>query len=170
MFICTENKFSDFVVLNSSLDKLQKPNTVVHLFKGTIKNNTPNIYKSVTLTAELIFVLENGKELSCKDISYTRSLLGGSIPEFRSDWKPNEEWTIGKIETCSFDVEYFDYPVKEVYTQYYMKLEDQINNSEKEIMVSQRDVTEKWLRAKKKATSNIVDCSDYEINKYISKF
>lgn len=170
MFICTENKFSDFVVLSSSLDKMQKPRTVTHMFKGILKNNTSNIYKSVTLTAELIFILENGKELSCKDISYTRSLLGGAIPEFRSNWKPNEEWAIDKIGTCTFDVQYFDYPVKEVYTQYYMRLEDQVNNTEKEIMVSQRDVTQKWIRAKNKVKNNVIDCSDYDIKKYISKF
>ncbi|PWB21486.1 hypothetical protein [Flavobacterium sp. HTF] len=170
MFICTENIFSGFVVLSSSLDKMQKPHTATHVFKGILKNNTQNIYKKVTLKAKLIIVLENGNELTCSDINYTKNLLGDGItPQFRSNWKPNEEWIIDKIKTCTFPVEYLDYPVKEVYTQYYFKLTDQVNNTETEIMASQRDVTEKWFNAKSKVINNSVDCSDnsFEFGKFM---
>ena len=170
MFICTENRFSNFVVLSSSLDRMRKPRTVTHAFSGILKNNTSNIYRKVTLTAELIFILENGNKLYCKDINYKKTLLGDGItPCFRSNWKPNEEWAIAKIKTCSFPIEYFDYPVKEVYTQYYFKLTDQINNIETVIMASQRDVTEKWVNAKNKVVNNTVDCSDDEFNNFLQR-
>ncbi|MDQ6471409.1 hypothetical protein RB619_12200 [Flavobacterium sp. LHD-80] len=149
---------------------MQKPNTVTHVFKGVLKDNTTNIYKKVTLTTELIIVLENGNELTCNDINYTKSLLRDGIsPQFRSNWQPNEEWVIDEIKTSSFPVEYFDYPVKEVYTQYYIKLTDQINNTETEIIASQKDVTEKWLNAKSKVKNDIVDCSNnsFEFRKFI---
>jgi hypothetical protein len=170
MFICTQNTFSDFVVLSASIDKMEKPHTATHVFKGILKNNTTNIYKKAVLTAELIIVLENGNELTCNEINYNKSLLGnGIVPQFRSNWKPNEEWIIDDIKTCTFPIEYFDYPVKEVYTQYYFKLTDQVNNTDTEIMASQRDVTEKWLQAKTKVKNRNVDCSDnsFEFGKFI---
>jgi hypothetical protein len=169
-FICTQNTFSDFVILSASIDKMGKPHTATHVFKGILQNNTTNTYKKTVLTAELIIVLENGNELSCSEINYTKSLLGsGTVPQFRSNWKPNEEWVIDEIETCTFPIEYFDYPVKKVYTQYYFKLTDQVNNTETEIMASERDVTEKWLKAKNKLTNNVVDCSNnaLEFKKFI---
>lgn len=168
-FICTENNFSDFIVLSSSLDKYQKPYTSAYYFKGKLKNSTENIYKKVSIRGELIFVLENGNELNCSDINITKSLLGDGItPDYRSNWKPNEEWKINELKSCSFSIEYFDYPVKEVFTQYYLQLTDQINNTETEIMISQRDVTDKWKIARKKVRNNNVDC-DNDIWK-ISKF
>lgn len=173
MYNCVENRFSDFVVLSSSLDKNQKPNTSTYVFKGTLKNNTQNTYKGVTFWGELILILENGNELSCSDINYTKSLLGDGIAlKYRSNWKPNEEWIIPKIETCNFSVEYFNYPVKEVYTQYFMELEDQINNTKTKILISRRNVIEKWLKAKRKTISGNIDCSDnsVEFNKYIGQF
>ncbi|CAD0003354.1 hypothetical protein FLAT13_01637 [Flavobacterium salmonis] len=56
-------------------------------------------------------------------------------------------------------------------SQYYMKLIDQINNTETEIMTSQKDVTEKWLNAKSKVKNNVVDCSNnsFEFTKFIDK-
>ncbi|MFC5978173.1 hypothetical protein [Flavobacterium salmonis] len=52
-----------------------------------------------------------------------------------------------------------------------MKLIDQINNTETEIMTSQKDVTEKWLNAKSKVKNNVVDCSNnsFEFTKFIDK-
>lgn len=168
-FICTENNFSDFIVLSSSLDKYQKPYTSAYFFKGILKNNTENIYKKISIRGELILVLENGNELNCSDINITKSLLGDGItPDYRSNWKPNEEWKIDELKSCSFSIEYFDYPVKEVFTQYYLQLTDQINNTETEIMISQRDVTDKWKIAQKKVKNNNIDCDD-DIRK-ISKF
>ena len=169
-FICTENIFSDFIVLSSSLDKYQKPYTSAYFFKGKLKNNTENIYKKVSIRGELILVLENGNELNCSDINITKSLLGdGIISDYRSNWKPNEEWEIKELKSCNFSIEYFDYPVKEVFTQYYLQLADQINNTETEIMISQRDVTDKWKIAQKKIQNNSVDCDDdiWKVSKFL---
>lgn len=173
MYNCVENRFSDFVVLSSSLDKNQKPNTSTYVFKGTLKNNTQNTYKGVTFWGELILILENGNELSCSDINYAKSLLGDGIAlKYKSNWKPNEEWIIPKIETCKFSIEYFDYPVKEVYTQYFMELEDQINNTKTKILISRRDVTKKWMQAKIKVINRSIDCSDnsIEFSQFMKKY
>lgn len=42
----------------------------------------------------------------------------------RSNMKPNEVWFL-----CKVSKEYFDYPIKEMFTQqFYIEVEDQINN------------------------------------------
>lgn len=169
-FVCTKNNFSDFIVMSSSLDKFNRPSTVTYTFKGTLKNNTENIYEKAAIRGELILVLENGNELTCNDINYTKNLLGDGIAsENRSNWKPNEEWNIDELSSCSFSVEYFDYPVKEIFTQYYINLTDQINNVETDILISQKDVTDKWKIARQKVKNNNYDCSDdvWEIKKFL---
>ncbi|EHM7982731.1 hypothetical protein MC916_002609 [Elizabethkingia anophelis] len=159
-FLVPENLFSDFIVMSSSLYGNNKPSTVVYTVKVTLKNNTKNIYQKAFIRGELILVLENGNQLSCTDINYSKSYWGGVISESKSNWKPNEDWNIDQLESCTFSVEYFDYPVKEVYTQYYLELTDQINNTTEEIMISQRDVTDKWLKAKNKIKIGTADCTD----------
>lgn len=160
-FICTENNFSDFVVVSSSSDKYNNPYVTTYVFKGKIKNNTENIYEKALIRGELILVLKNGNELACNEINYTKNFGGDGVnPEIRSNWKPNEEWDVEQLKSCSFPIEYFDYPVKEVFTQYYLQLTDQINNTEIELLISQRDVTDKWYVAKNKVKKNLVDCND----------
>ncbi|MDE5430720.1 hypothetical protein [Elizabethkingia meningoseptica] len=159
-FLVPENLFSDFIVMSSSLHGDNIPSTVVYVVKVTLKNNTNNIYQKAFIRGELILVLENGNQLSCTDINYSKAFGGGIMSKVKSNWKPNEDWNIDQLESCTFSVEYFDYPVKEVYTQYYLELTDQINNTTEEIMVSQRNVTDKWLRAKNKVMKGVTDCTD----------
>lgn len=168
-FLVPENLFSDFIVMSSSLHGNNKPSTVVYTVKVTLKNNTKNIYQKAFIRGELILVLENGNQLSCTDINYSKSYGGGVISESKSNWKPNEDWNIDQLESCTFSLEYFDYPVKEVYTQYYLELTDQINNTTEEIMISQRDVMDKWLIAKDKAKKGVSDCTDdiYSVSRFL---
>ncbi|MCZ8330701.1 MAG: hypothetical protein O9282_05255 [Flavobacterium sp.] len=169
-FICTKNNFSDFVVVGSSSDRYNKPYLVTYVFKGKIKNNTENIYEKAFIRGELILVLENGNELTCDDINYTKDFGGDGVnPEIRGNWKPKEEWDIEQLKSCGFPIEYFDYPIKEVFTQYYLQLTDQINNIETEILISQSDVTNKWKLAQKKVKNNSVDCEDkaFDLSKFL---
>lgn len=164
-FICTVNNFSDFIITSSSLDKNYRPYSIVKAFSGKIKNNTKTIFKKAIMTPEIIFELENGNTLSSADIDITKSL--GGNPEFKiiSNWKPNEEWNIDYLETCSFSVEYVDYPIKSVYSQYYIEVEDQINNTNENILVSQRNITDLWKKVVKKVKEGKVDTDDYPSNK-----
>lgn len=169
-FICTKNDFSNFVVFGSSSDKYNKPYVVAYVFKGKINNNTEYIYEKAIIRGELILVLKNGNELTCNDINYTKVFGGDGVnPEIRSNWKPNEEWDIEQLKSCSFPIEYFDYPVKEVFTQYYIQLTDQINKTETELLISQNDVTNKWKFAQKKVKNNSVDCGDkaFDLSKFL---
>ncbi len=160
-FVLVEKNFSDFIVLNSSLDRSKAPYAVTYAFKGIIKNNTKNIYKKAFIKCELILVLKNGNELNCDKISYTQSLMDDGIySKVKSNWRPNDQWIIDELQSCTVSKDYFDYPVKEVYTQYYIEVEDQINNQTSDILVSQSDVTEKWNKAKKKIKTGVSDCSD----------
>lgn len=170
LFICTKNDFSNFVVFGSSSDKYNKPYMVTYVFKGKINNNTENIYEKAIIRGELILVLKNGNELTCNDINYTKVFGGDGVnPEMRSNWKPNEEWDIEQLKSCSFPIEYFDYPIKEVFTQYYLQLTDQINKTETELLISQSDVTNKWKFAQKKVKNNSVDCGDnaFDLSKFL---
>lgn len=169
-FLVPKNRFSNFIVLSTSLRNETKPTSVVYAFKGTLKNNTKNIYKTSSIRGELILVLENGNQLSCNQISTSAKVFGSdALSKYKYNWKPNEDWVIDELKSCEFSTEYFDYPVKEVFTQYYIKVQDQINNTSEEILVSQRDVTERWLRAKEKAKNNNSDCEDniFSISKFI---
>ena len=171
-FICTKNNFSDFVVVSSSSDKYNKPYVATYVFKGKIKNNTENIYEKAIIRGEMILVLKNGNELTCNDMNYTKVFGGDGVnPEIKRNWKPNEEWNIKQLKSCSFPIEYFDYPAKEVFTLYYLQLTDQINNTEIELLISQRDVTDKWNVAKNKVKKNFADCSDkvFELSNLINK-
>lgn len=165
---CTKNVFSDFIVMNTSLDKNSKPHLVKYAFKGIIKNNTQYIYKSVAIRCELIFVLENGKELTCNDFNYSKDLLGsGVFSTTRRNWKSKENWEIDKVLSCPFSTEYFDYPVKEVFTQFFIEAENQINGTNDEILISQRDVTDLWKIAKKKYQYNSPDCTDAKVSEFL---
>lgn len=167
-YICTQNRFSNFVVLNSSSDRKSKPYLVTYSFKGAIKNNTENIYEKAFIRGELVVVLKNGEELTCDKINYSKEMIGsGVFPVSKRNWKPNEEWILLDVESCRFSVEYFDYPIKEVYTQYFLQLTDQIHNSEIELMISKRDVTDRWKIAEKKYRNNISDCTDTGISLFL---
>lgn len=167
-FICSKNKFSDFIVLSSNLDNTNKPRTIIKSFRAYIINNTNTIYKKAVLRPEIILELENGKTLSSKDIDYTRSLGGNPTFELKTNWKPNEEWYIDNLSTCSFSIEYIDYPVKNVYSQYYLEYEDQINGTNNELLVSEKDITKEWKAVIKKVKNKITDSDDSSRN--ISKF
>lgn len=170
-FIPIKKNFSDFIVLNSSLDNGKSPYAVTYAFKGAIKNNTKNIYKKAFIKCELILVLENGNELNSNKISYTSSLMNNDTDiKVNRNWKPNEEWFIDELQSCKVSKEYFDYPVKQVYTQYYVEVEDQVNNQISDILVSQNDVTEKWNKAKEKIKNDVSDCSDdvWELSSFLS--
>lgn len=167
-YICAKNIFSDFIVMNSSLENNSKPHIVKYAFKGIVKNNTLDIYKSVALRCELIFVLENGNELNCNDFNYSKDLLGSGIfSTTRRNWKSNENWEIEEVLSCPFSTEYFDYPVKEVYTQFFIEVENQVNKTNEEILISQRDVTDLWKIAKKKHQNNSPDCKDTKVSEFL---
>ena len=170
-FLLNKRKFSNFLVLSSSIGRNNDPVSTVYVFKGVLKNNTKNIYKSATVEGEVILVLENGNELSCSSIDSSFDPVLSSIANSQTkyDWKPNEIWSIDELKSCTIPVEYFNYPVKQVFTQYYIHTKDQINNASEKILVSQRDVTDRWFKAKEKIDNNISDCSDYsfEISKYV---
>lgn len=169
-FLVEKNKFSNFIVLSSSIGRNNNPVSTLYVFKGDLKNNTKNIYKSATVEGEVILVLENGNELSCSSIDSSFDPVLSSIANSQTkyDWKPNEIWSIDELKSCTIPVEYFNYPVKQVFTQYYIDTKDQINNASEKILVSQRDVTDRWLKAKEKVNNNISDSNDYSFN--ISKY
>ena len=164
-FICTKNKFSDFIISSVDYDKSNKPYEIVKAFRGKIINNTKTIFKKAIIRPEIILELENGNTLSSIDIDITK-VLGGS-PEFEiiTDWKPNQEWEIDYLETCSFSVEYVNYPIKKVWSQYYVEIEDQINNKNDNILISQSDITENWKTVIRKVNSKISDCNNNKDSK-----
>ncbi|MET3538758.1 hypothetical protein [Chryseobacterium limigenitum] len=170
-FLLEKNKFSNFVVLSSSTGRNNDPVSTVYVFKGVLKNNTKNIYKSATVEGEVILVLENGNELNCSSIDSSFDPVLSSIANSQTkyDWKPNEIWSIDELKSCTIPIEYFNYPVKQVFTQYYIDTKDQINNASEKILVSQRDVTDRWLKAKEKIKRGGSDCTDYsfDISKYV---
>lgn len=170
-FLVEKNKFSNFIVLSSSTGRNNNPESTVYAFKGILKNNTKNIYKSVSIEGEVILVLENGNQLSCSSIDSSLDPALSSIANSRTkyDWKPNETWSIDELKSCTISVEYFNYPVKQVFTQYYIYTEDQINKTSEKILMSQRDVTDRWLKAKKKVEKNLTDSNDnsFNISKYL---
>lgn len=170
-FLVEKNKFSNFIVLSSSIGRNNNPVSTLYAFKGILKNNTKNIYKIATIEGEVILVLDNGNELNCRSTSDSFDPILSSIANSKTkyNWKPNENWVIDELKSCTIPVEYFSYPVKQVFTQYYINTEDQINNTSEKILVSQRDVTDRWLKAKKKVEKNIPDSNDYSfsISKYL---
>ncbi len=169
-FLVEKNKFSNFIVLSSSIGRNNNPVSTLYAFKGILKNNTKNIYKSATIEGEVILVLVNGNELNCRSTSDSFDPVLSSIANSKTkyNWKPNESWVIDELKSCTIPIEYFSYPVKQVFTQYYISTEDQINNTSEKILMSQRDVTDRWLKAKEKVKNNITDSNDYSFN--ISKY
>jgi hypothetical protein len=171
VFLFSNDKYYQNIILRfrTFCFLIQRISTV-YVFKGVLKNNTKNIYKSATVEGEVILVLENGNELSCSSIDSSFDPVLSSIANSQTkyDWKPNEIWSIDELKSCTIPVEYFNYPVKQVFTQYYIDTKDQINNTSEKILVSQRDVTDRWLKAKDKVENNISDSNDYSFN--ISKY
>ncbi len=165
---CVNNIFSDFVLMHSSLDKSRKPFLLTYGFKGDLINNTSDIYEKAFLKLHLILVLDNGTELNCDKTNYGKDLIGnGVFSTIEYNWIPKSKWKVNAIKTCTLSTDYFTYPVKEVFTQFYLELIDQVNNTHKEILLSQRDVTEKWKKAKLKFKENKTDCSDTQENEFI---
>ncbi|WP_172283700.1 hypothetical protein [Chryseobacterium sp. LAM-KRS1] len=68
-FLVEKNKFSNFIVLSSSIGRNNNPISTLYGFKGILKNNIKNIYKSATIEGEVILVLNNGNELNCRSTS-----------------------------------------------------------------------------------------------------
>jgi len=137
-----QNKFE---FCNTSFDDFISDGVKIkYSYQGELKNNTPNIYKKAIVRTQLFFTLQNQNILTCDEIDYTKEFLGSLDFKLRSNWKPEEKWQLKELESCSFSIEYADYPITKVRIQYYIELWDQINESHSNFLLLEKDVTDKW--------------------------
>jgi len=115
-------------------------------FKGSVKNNSVNIYDSVYTMVSIELELENGNIITARD--YQSVFWGIDIGDLEKAWKPNEVRIIGEKKGINSDFipkQYKEYPVKKVTAVLKFSADDIINRSKNEYYY-RLDVTDVWNR------------------------
>lgn len=148
-FSMSIKKAHGLYVVHDNDDRAKVPTQIYYLFNGTIKNATDKIYSKARITAMLWFLLENDKWLEDSDMN---DIMFNDINASKGfeHWAPGETKEIPKIVCRSIPVAYASYPVKKVYVQYSIALEDKINGVKSSQVIVEDDITESWRLAVKR--------------------
>ena len=142
-FESTEFVFSNF----SENDFIKKPYGSVYSYSyvtnGSLQNNTKNFYSSTFITTEIRIILENGNEMTNKDIDPNPMFFGDLGGMISGEWEPNEKAKV-ELETPRMTETYFKYPIKKIFIDYIIKTTDKINKNERYEVFKTIEVTEKW--------------------------
>jgi hypothetical protein len=144
-FESTEFVFSNF----SKNDFIKKPYGSVYSYSyvtnGSLQNNTKNFYSSTFITTEIRIILENGNEMTNKDIDPNPMFFGDLGGMISGEWEPNENAKV-ELETPRMTETYLKYPIKKIFIDYIIKTTDKINKNERYEVFKTIEVTEKWKK------------------------
>jgi hypothetical protein len=121
---------------------------IIYVCKGSLRNNTSNIYKKVVVNMRVIINLENGQQLTDQSINDDDKLAffsGLGSLHIEDMVEPGKDYEMKEFESAQIDPKYADYPVKSVFVQFTAGTNDEINNTATEdILIKNEDVTDKW--------------------------
>jgi len=121
---------------------------IIYVYKGSLRNNTSNIYKQVKINMRVIINLENGQQLTDQSINDDNKLAffsGLESLHIEDMVEPGKDYEMKEFESAQIDPKYADYPVKSVLIQFTAGTNDEINNtSTEDILIKNEDVTDKW--------------------------
>ena len=145
-----QNSISTDFTLKSTDEGFKEDNfgQIIYRYKGSLRNNTQNIYKEVRVDMRVIMNLENGQQLTDESIHDHNGLdFFSSLGSMHlSDiMQPGEEQEMRDFESASIDPKYGAYPIKSVYLQFTAEPKDEVNGTPSDkILIKNDDVTTEW--------------------------
>jgi len=145
-----QNSISTDFTLKSTNEGFRQDNfgQIIYHYKGSLRNNTQNIYKEVEVKMRVVMNLENGQQLTDESIHDGKGLdffssLGSM--HLTDIMQPGEEQEMRDFESASFDPKYAAYPIKSVFLQFTAATKDEVNGTTSEkILIKNDDITSGW--------------------------
>ncbi len=131
-----------------------------YCFKGELKNNSLNIFKSASIKMRINLLLDNGNIITNEDIDKAPLLADGTLEVISGQWLPNEIKSC-KVFSPRIQCAYAYYPIQKVTINLILNAEDQINNEVTGGVFRTIDLTQTWRREAKKMIDRT---TEYDLN------
>ncbi len=113
---------------------------------GIIKNATSGIVKDVVIELRIVIKLDNGNEITNKQIDPQPIILDSYQDYLKGQLLPNNEKRY-KLSSLRLTKEYISYPLNKFYIQCVIKGTDPLKGDERFLeVIEQKDVTEEWKK------------------------
>lgn len=133
---------TNFVEVREGDIQFKGTNYIQAIYNGQLKNNSSSIYKTVHLTLEIEFELENGNTLTQSDFD-TENTLFIFNGKFEKNWKPDYNSEIKDLTSHYIPIDLESYPTKKVKAIIKIKTENLIDRVNEEFII-EKDVTNQW--------------------------
>lgn len=134
--------------------QLGEYNSWEYVYTGSIHNKSGSTYGNATLFLSLVFELENGTSITDQQMheeepfGFFSGMLAVESIGLLQDGKKIK---MDKMVSASIDKQYRQYPIKAVYSEFKLKLLDEINNRETETVIKRENITKAWTSFLSKA-------------------
>jgi len=133
---------TNFVEVREGRIVFEGINRIQAIYNGELKNNSSSIYKSVHLSLEIEFELENGNILTQSDFN-TENTLFIFNGKFEKNWKPDYNSEVNDLKSHYIPIDLESYPIKKVKAIIKIKAENLIDRVNEEFII-EKDVTSQW--------------------------